>query len=343
VFYGVRDYGIEDGAPGPCRVFFPSLDGSPNSAEILTSCGLYPLVLFAHGQCLGEPEHYKKWYLLPATLARAGYVVAVPQLSGDYPWVDTDPDFVLLGRLDSWLRGAEFVSLNQSTGARRDTLNAAILGGLNWWFRTSWEYRSTLLPPPMTGVAGHSYGSLKAARVAAQTSGISAYASLSGPWLEWTEPPPRPLGSLTIPTLLTWGTGITDVNSQLDASLFPPPPRHLAIFKDGEHWDYLPPDSTCDQGQRGVCELTPSLAADLVTMFFGRCLHSPSMIDPAARIPVSLIPPALELSQEQQFFAGGWLESFSQLKDATSCSVTLSWEVGSESGAITEPHPVHGK
>ena len=58
---------------------------------------------------------------------------------------------------------------------------------------------------------------------------------------------------------------------------------------------------------------------------------------------VSLIPPPLALSEEQQFFAGGWLESFSQLKHTAGCSVTLSWEVGSESGAITEPQPAHGK
>lgn len=90
VFYGVRD-GLWDRGRRSWtgRVFFPSLDGSPNSAEILTSCGLYPLVLFAHGQCFGEPDHYKKWYFLPAALARAGYVVAVPQLSGDYPWGST--------------------------------------------------------------------------------------------------------------------------------------------------------------------------------------------------------------------------------------------------------------
>ena len=342
VFYGVRDYGIEDGAPGPCRVFFPSLDGSPNSAEILTSCGLYPLVLFAHGQCL-EPNHYKKWYSLPATLARAGYVVAVPQLSASYPWVDTDPDFALLGRLGSWLRGAELISQRPFADRRIDTLSAVLIGALGGWLHAAWEYRSTLLPPPMTGVAGHSYGSLKAARLAAQTSGISAYASLSGPWLEWPEVPARPLDALTIPTLLTWGTGITDVNAQLVPSLLPPPPRHLAVFKDGEHWDYLPPDSACDQGQRGLCGLTPSLAADLVTMFFGRYLHPPNLVDVPARIPVSLIPPPLALSEEQQFFAGGWLESFSQLTDTAECSVTLSWEVGSESGATTEPQPVHGK
>lgn len=93
VFFGFRDYearfpptthpvstsGAVGVLPGhPCRVFFPSLDGSPDSAA-LKYCGRYPLIVFAHGMCT-EPDHYKKWFHLPSLLARAGYVVVVPKL-----------------------------------------------------------------------------------------------------------------------------------------------------------------------------------------------------------------------------------------------------------------------
>src|SRR6266581_4850540 len=91
VFYGVREVDPEVGAPVASRIFFPSLDGAVFDAPILADCGRYPLIVFVHGQC-SEPshDHYKKWFELPAQLARGGYIVVVPMLagtaSGDYPW-----------------------------------------------------------------------------------------------------------------------------------------------------------------------------------------------------------------------------------------------------------------
>src|SRR6267142_1493243 len=80
VFYGVRDYDQNQGAPGACRVFFPSIDGAVFSAPILEDCGLYPLILFVHGHC-NETEHFKRWFELPAQLARSGYIVVVPEMT----------------------------------------------------------------------------------------------------------------------------------------------------------------------------------------------------------------------------------------------------------------------
>src|SRR5215471_11325828 len=86
VFYGYRDYDQTQGAPGKVRVWYPSLDGSPQDADVLQGCGRYPVILFAHGECDGDVDHYLKWDLLPAQLARAGNVVAVPQLAlGTFP------------------------------------------------------------------------------------------------------------------------------------------------------------------------------------------------------------------------------------------------------------------
>ena len=108
VFYGVRDYGADDGAPGSVRVFLPSLDGAVFDAPILAGCGRYPLILFAHGQC-SEPgvDHHQKWFELPAQLARSGYVVVVPALprtaGGAYPW-DNDAELGLLLETVEWMR-----------------------------------------------------------------------------------------------------------------------------------------------------------------------------------------------------------------------------------------------
>src|SRR5262249_54964160 len=92
VFYGARDLTPAEGAPVPLRVFFPSLDGSVFSAPILDGCGRYPVILFAHGACPTDVEHYKKWFQLPAELARSGYVVVVPELAhtarGGHPAAD---------------------------------------------------------------------------------------------------------------------------------------------------------------------------------------------------------------------------------------------------------------
>ncbi len=139
VFFGARSLGPPDGAPVPLRIFFPSLDGSAESAPLLGGCGRYPLVLFAHGHCQGDTDHYDRWFRIPAQLARAGYVVVVPHLAGnaggESPSVSTHPD--------------------------EATLDAVLS-----WARSGWEHAGVLLPPPATGVVGHSFGAMLDARFA---------------------------------------------------------------------------------------------------------------------------------------------------------------------------------
>lgn len=79
VFYGTRQVPVASGSPMRLGVSFPSTDGSPDTGLPLAGCGRYPLVLFLHGSCR-EPDHFRRWDLLAARLARAGYVVAVPEL-----------------------------------------------------------------------------------------------------------------------------------------------------------------------------------------------------------------------------------------------------------------------
>ena len=307
VFYGYRDYTV----PHVCRVFFPSLDGAPASAPILEGCGRYPLVLFLHGDCNKEPaEHYLKWFELPAQLARAGYIVAVPQVAHGSPWNDS----------------------------------LTPLHGLVTWIRAQWEYRHMLLPSPATGVIGHSYGALLGARLAKEIP-VAAYVGLSGVWNDWPSASGAwPVTQLAVPNLSTWGTGTDDLQ-EIHAVIGDaqwagfPLPRHKATLTRGQHWDYLIGGRTaCEAGVRGPCRWTHVYIMDLVCLFAGKYLPPESWPNLGNQIADSLDPPAYGLTTEQRFFAGGHLLGMSLMEDEPGCSVVVSWaNVAGEADTVVRP------
>jgi dienelactone hydrolase len=281
--------------PVPTRVFFPSLDGTPSSARPLQGCGRFPLVLMVHGDCHPDRVQYLKWYVLPAQLARAGYVVAVPQLANIalHPSANTQVQGVLVQTLR--------------------------------WMREAWQYASMLLPPPATGVIGHSFGGLHAGILATRSDvQISAVAYLGAVWIDWPDAQPRPITLLHAPQLFMWGTN--EIFSALPNNLWQavPTPKHRAVFPKGEHWDYLyDQDTPCD-ATRGPCSLVPAAARDLATMFFGRYLPPELVPDLGQRVPASLVPPALNLTVEQQFYAGSYLSAFPAIQQTSDCGVQLT-------------------
>lgn len=307
-FYGTADYGVADGAPGPMRVFFPSLDGSPPNAAILDGVGRYPLVLFLHGQCdetAPGPAHYLRWDLAPSQLARSGFVVVMPQL-------DSDPPFGEGGAAD-----------------------VAVAEQALLWMRTSWAHAGLLMPRPMTAVVGHSWGALAGAVIAErlQAQGaISAFASLSGGWLEWPSTPPLPLG-LNMAAMFMWGTGDSDNFANLEgpnASIFALPrgATHKIVFNGGEHFDYFRPGSTeCGKDERGTCPLMRPLAADFLATFLSHYMPPQKWSSLSSTIPHSLVPPPLNLTPAQEFFAGGHLQGFAAIATATGCRVTHTWRL----------------
>lgn len=300
VFCGARSVEPADGAPVSMRVFFPSLDGAVESAPLLEGCGRYPLVIFAHGHCQGDTDHHRRWFRLPAQLARAGYVVMVPRLAGNAggqsPSVASHPDIA--------------------------TLDAVIA-----WARDTWEHRAVLMPPPATGVVGHSFGAMLGARYAVGRP-VSAYAGLSGGWQDWFGDAPFPLPLLDIPSLLFWG-GAGDLFTQLSDAQWQQmrKPRHRVVFEEGEHWDYLSETTVpCSHGA-GACPHLASATADLVTMFLGRYLPPEHATSLPQRVPPTLEPPALNLTPEQEFFAGGYLGGYEALEGHASCGASISNEV----------------
>jgi len=311
VFYGIRDYapGLAGGALSTaCRVFFPSLDGAVDSAPLLEGCGLYPLIVLVHGSCPSDTEHYKKWFVLPVGLARSGYVVVVPELpgtaAGDLPSSDPSPDLDLLTNVLTWMR-------------------------------TGWEHSSCLLPPPHTGIIGHSYGALLGARLAAG-SAVSAYASLSGVWHAWPSSSPRPIQTLTVPKLFAWGAGVEDFEAPLTGTGWTSlsTPKHSVAFDNGDHWSYGLSSSKCSPTSAGLCGHVANRTMDIVEAFFGKYLapeHWPQLL---TTVPNHLIiHTPLVLTHEQEFFVGGHLMSMSN-DFGPGCRFKINWETGADSGSL---------
>ena len=298
VFFGARTVGPADGAPVDMRVFFPSLDGAVETAPILEGCGRYPLIVFCHGHCIGDSSHFTKWFRIPAMLARAGYVVMVPFLAGNAggssPSLASHPD--------------------------EATLDAVVT-----WARSGWEHADVLMPPPATGIVGHSFGAMLGARFCVGRD-VSAYAGLSGGWQDWFGDEPFPLPLLDLPTLLMWGLG-QDLFSPLPNATWQAMarPRHRVVFAEGEHWDYLEAvaDIPCRPGPP-ICRHQPGATSDLLLMFLGRYLPPELATDLVDRIPANLAPPPLDLTVEQEFFAGGYLGGFDALGSDPACMAEVS-------------------
>lgn len=293
------------------RIWYPTLDGSPQHAEILKGCGRYPLVILAHGSCPQDDEPHKSWFELPAVLARAGYLVLVPKLDLGAP-SGNDAGRELIGRLAGWAR-------------------------------SDWEHADAVMPAPATALVGHSWGAGLMGHVAQSAPGsYSAFVSLSG-----VEVPGGVLRS-SLPKLVTWGgdLGLEVLGVPVSQWDRLGSPAHVAEFLGAGHWDYLTAGaSSCDQDPgRGDCTLTPFLAADIVACFLTRYLRPEGVphfrfgpVD-LFEIARSLRPPAfypLYLTTEQKFYAGGHLMAWQAVTSRPECGVDLRWVIGSDVGELT--------
>ncbi len=263
-------------APAPMRILFPTLDGSPQHAQILYRCGAYPLVVLLHGQCqAAQSTHYVAWANSPLAmqLARAGYVVVVPQLSGR----------------------------TASDG------EVALVRSVIRWVRTNWVHARLVAPAPATAMIGHSRGSVLAGLVAAE-EGANAYVSLSGDWHGSFGDPTEAQRAIAAPMLFVKDESEGDVDLGRFEEL--PLPRYRAVLKGGGHFDYLMPNSSPCAAGPGDCARTPSVIADLVTMFLGRWAAAVEAEGMAGQVPDSLVRDLGPLTMQQEFYAGAYLNSF---------------------------------
>ena len=305
---------LATGSPTPVRILFPTLDGSPQNARPLQIERQYPLIVLCHGNCQGDPAHYLDWAgsVIAIQLARAGYVVAVPHLpgiTGTVPPVESDRDFDLVQDVVTWMYA-------------------------------QWAHADILAPNQNKAIFGHSWGALLAGRLAAN-GGFRAYISMSGEWADWFNSLGSVLPEITVPGFYIWGA-----NAGLDVAPLPSlqwndlihEPKHKALVDGMSHFDYLPPGVTpCNPG-RGPCVHAREMIADIVTMFMAKYAPPPTLPALPGRIPVTLVPPRLALTAEQEFYAGGYLNGFALFAgDPAPCQLTLSYETSAGSGSITEP------
>jgi hypothetical protein len=280
-------------APTNMHILFPTLDGSPQNAQILHRCGGFPLVVLAHGQCQSaQAAHFVAWARSPLAmqLARAGYVVVVPQLSG---------------------------------GSASDREVALVLSVMRW-VRTGWVHGGLLTPS--TVLIGHSRGSVLAGLVAAEVD-ATAYVSLSGDWHGSFGDPTETQRAIGAPMLFVKGAREGDVDLGRFGDL--PFPRYRAVLTGAEHYDYLMPGSSPCAADRGACAQIPSVIADLVTMFLGRFAPAEGAEALAAQVPDSLVRQLGDLTLQQEFYAGAYLTGFRALS-GKGCGLHLRFQVAAD-------------
>lgn len=81
-----------------------------------------------------------------------------------------------------------------------------------------------------------------------------------------------------------------------------------------------------------ICLQELIISSELLSMFFERYLGRGSSVD--GRIPPTLIPPALTLTPEQQFFAGG---NYLNNLNTANCEISITWNTADGSGTENLP------
>jgi len=310
VFWGFQDVGTAQGAPRDIRIYYPSLDGSPENAPITKQCiGRWPVVVFLHGQSPnGVPlaGYHKRFHLIGADLARSGYVVVAPNHDAAEPTPD---------------RAAELV--------------ATVMADVTWvhqqWSESKWVDQR----PEQTAVVGHSFGALLGARFAAAHPEVGAFVSLSGGFHQLPDGLAA-LQAIAAPSFFMWAQGgnpIVQVFEELDGtSKFwdkLTQPRYAARFQ-GEHFDYLR-DADAGSAERGPCTaLLGGAAADLTTLFISA--HLPVPLTHTA-IANELTKPSVQLTHDQEFFAGAHLASLDAFASRAGCRIDLRWDLSGTKGS----------
>lgn len=304
VFYGFTDVDAASGAPGPARIWYPTLDGTPTDARILELClTRWPLVLFLHGQppreCAAIPEYYKRWNLM--SLARSGYVVVAPELQLDaLPSNPASPDLELALRFVDWARSG--------------------------WEHSAWVSRDVA----DTALVAHSWGLPVAAQVALRRP-ARALVSFSGAWEELL---PDDVARLTVPSMLMWGAVESGQPSIDFAGRWDrlPSPKYRLAFANAEHFDFVADLPGCDE-ERGTCPSVDRLAVELSTLFIAK--HMPVPLSRAVVHDDMTLGPH-ELTTDQELYASQHLATLRRLESIGigECSVDMRWEL-SASGEQT--------
>jgi pimeloyl-ACP methyl ester carboxylesterase len=299
VFFGVRDLTPADGAPRNLSIYYPA--ATFRAPPVLRLCiARWPVVLFLHGMppIQGRPTSpwRRAWHRLPGIIARCGYVVVVPDHNPQL--IESDPGRAVADAMADieWVR--------------------------HQWSDAEWVDKR----PTSTVIAGHSYGALIAARFAAAHQ-VGALVSLSGPYgLDGRSR--AALQAVTAPSFFMWGKGFgppPTESEDLDEQGFwshLTQDRYAAVFQ-GEHFDYVEA-SDAGGAPRGPCAHIGGAAGDLAALFIAANIAS------LTRVGVDLRKPQVQLTPQQEIYAGGHLNNLDLF--GPECKMTLRWKVGGATG-----------
>lgn len=306
VAYGSKDLTFTTKREHRMRVYFPSAPDKerpvdPSTAEIMP--GDYPLLVFVHGDRGSSPEmcppdwstDYTRWGGVLHLLARCGFVVVAPDVSGP------------LG------------SGNETSAAAEAAL---LVTGVIRWMYEEWEHRETLLTVigqqsyPM-GLIGHSWGALVCARLAGSSVfPARAVATISGTWTSETSK--QELVAAGAPVLFITGTSETSLFAQPDFQPYPEAglPKHQAALQRAGHWDWFPPGEDifpCSGASGNPCPVAWQAASELCLTFFYKYLYRNWFLRPYLISSPGRRPPLLPSFQP-----------------GTSCAIKIRWETEEE-------------
>ncbi len=317
VAWGEEHLTTADGAPRTLSIYYPSPRFLPPRPMLRSCLGRWPVVLFLHGQLpaglspAARASYHRAWWRVPVGLARSGYVVVVPRHSAILPQPQVAPAMVAEAMRDvDWVR--------------------------TQWHEGAWAAQGIR----STAVAGHSFGALLAARIAAAHPEISAFVSLGGGFHQLDDPRDL-LRSIAAPSFFMFST---DGGQRFEPFLKferidndPNPKNNLwpeltqnkyAASYDGAHFDYLEPNMSGD-APRGGCSLIGGVAADLATLFVA------SNVQSLTQVPVDLQKPTPALTDAQQALAIQHLTSVDRISQEPPCRVDLKWRVADQEGSRT--------
>ncbi|WP_162906967.1 alpha/beta hydrolase [Allorhizocola rhizosphaerae] len=299
VFWGMQDLTVAAGAPRDMQIFYPTFEGFTNAPPILKQClTRWPVVHFLHGDPpvgVQNPGYHKKWFRFAISLARSGFVVVVPSHDARLP---SNPDI----------------------SAAEADLNFV----RNQWSNSAWVAKQ----PELTAVAGHSYGALTAATIAGAHPEFGAFISLGGGFSEL----PNPIGTLQalrMPSLFMWAKREPQEDLDSGGQWNAVTANKYAATYEGRHFDYLHPADS-GNAQRGPCELIGGTTGDLAALFIARNVRIP--LSPT-QVSVELTPPQVQLTFDQEFYAGNHLEQLRTMPHVSACKMDMRWIVDGATGA----------
>jgi pimeloyl-ACP methyl ester carboxylesterase len=198
------------------------------------------------------------------------------------------------------------------------------------WIRTKWTFAQWVDPRPAnTAVAGHSFGALTAAAIAAAHPEYAAMASLSGGYGEL--PDPSNAAHIYPPSLFMWARNLGDEDLDQNGLWSHIPQWKYAAPFDGSHFDYLDRVDSAP-ALRGPCPYIPELAAALVALFIAENLPTPLG---TTHVGIDLQRPQVQLTPQQQSYASGHLNGLNEIAGDTRCTLTLRWDYNAQQGSRT--------